>query len=62
MVQKHQNHKRFFSRLSLTILWIMFIKTLAKTAPHAVCNNGWYHGYQGLGINYTVADTAYSAD
>ncbi len=35
---------------------------MTKTAPHAICNNGWYQGYQGLGLKYTVADTAYSSD
>jgi hypothetical protein len=62
MKNKYQHFKRGFSRLNLVALLLLFIKTVAKTAPHAVCNNGWYHGYQGLGIKYTVTDTAYSSD
>jgi hypothetical protein len=62
MENKYQNFKRGFSHINLVALFLFFIKTVAKTAPHAVCNNGWYHGYQGFGLKYTVADTAYSND
>ena len=33
-------------------------------AVHAVCNNGWYYGYQGVIVHYTAIATqnAYHSD